>query len=158
MLDGGVHNVAALRALLAAAGEEPTELSAFTNLLDEDLPLVDTVNAIIKTSGGTAGTFMATWASPARSGAQVEVVMTNGVVTASPVDVIVKQKGNEETFKFKKSSGVKEEVDAFANSLNSGSPDPLASPREAMLDVEVIEKILQSGEQKGAPQKLSAKG
>ncbi|KAF2103695.1 NAD(P)-binding protein [Rhizodiscina lignyota] len=157
VLDGGVHYAAGIRMLLAAAGEELAELSAFTNLVDDNLPLVDTVNATMKTSSGTTGTFSATWASPVRFGAQMEIAMTNGAVAATPVDVIVKKKGAEDKIDFKKSSGVKEEVDAFAKSILSGEPDPLLSPREATLDVEVIEKILQSGEQKGAPQALTAK-
>lgn len=154
MLDGGVHNAAAIRLLLEAAGEKITKLSSFNRLIDDDLPPLDTVVSILSTEKGASGTFVATWASPAKGGLYVEVVMSNGVINASPVDMDVKPKDmegkvKEETFKPPRSSGVPAEVQSFAKSIQSGQPDPRASPQEALEDLRVVEMILRSGEASG---------
>ena len=57
LLDGGVHFVAALRMLLAAAGEEVAQLVGFSGLLEERLGPVDTVNSVAVTKGGKDGEY-----------------------------------------------------------------------------------------------------
>jgi hypothetical protein len=52
---------------------------------------------------------------------------------------------------------VKEEVEAFAKSILDGKADSRASPREASIDLEIIESILVSGQQNGTPQSLTVK-
>lgn len=148
-LDGGVHLTAGLRMLLGAAGDDVSHVAAFTGLVDEALPPVDTVNACISTNKGTVGSFTATWASPVKRGLEFEIILSNGVVVASPVDVVVKRKDgdgevSEESFDFGKDSGVAAEVAAFAQSIQTGQADPAMSPLEAIEDLRVVETILTS--------------
>lgn len=160
MLDGGVHNTAGVRLLLEAAGEKITQLSSFNRLVDEDLPPVDTVVSIMSTEKGVSGTFVATWASPVRSGLDIEIVMSNGVVIASPVDLVVKKKDSEgktqkEEIKVTKTFGVPAEVQSFAKNIQEGKLDKRASPREALEDLRLIEMILKSGESGGQVMRCS---
>ena len=47
-------------------------------------------------------------------------------------------------------NGVKAEVDAFAKSIQSGAADERGTPEQALADLRLISKMLESGEQGGA--------
>lgn len=51
-------------------------------------------------------------------------------------------------------NGVKQEVAAWAESLLAGKPNPQQSPEEALADLEILEKMLKSGEQHGKTETL----
>ena len=51
--------------------------------------------------------------------------------------------------------GVTNEVQAWAKSLEEGQPDPKQSPEQALADLELLEKMLVSGDNGGAVQNLS---
>jgi hypothetical protein len=51
-------------------------------------------------------------------------------------------------------SGVKQEVAAWAESLASGQANHRQSPEEALADLEILEKMLRSGEAQGKVQTL----
>ncbi len=55
---------------------------------------------------------------------------------------------------FEKGTSVKEEVQAWAEALISGEPNPQQTPELALGDLELLEKMLTSGDQDGARQKL----
>ena len=57
LLDGGVHFIAGIRALLSGGGEKVGSVSAYTTLLQEYLPPVDTVDAVWRLESGRTGTF-----------------------------------------------------------------------------------------------------
>jgi predicted dehydrogenase len=151
LLDGGVHHAAASRMFLSGESK-PASVRAFTTQAQEHLPPIDTVMAIIKTKAGAVGTFQLS------SGSLIDTFewdlgLERGVVKVSGQTVTVKPVDGEATTKeFARSSGVTEEVAAWAEALVPGKPNPLQTPEEALADLEFMEKLFRSGEQDAAPQ------
>lgn len=157
MLDGGVHSVAGLRLLLGETAK-PTALTAFTSLLQEHLPPVDTVNSVWHTKTGVSGTFSMSFGTTL-SGSEFTVACENGSVTLSRSTVTVRQgeqkddKSSVKEFK-DEGNGVKQEVKAWAESIAGGKPNPRQSPEQALADLEILEKMLKSGEGHGKTESL----
>jgi predicted dehydrogenase len=90
------------------------------------------------------------------SGSEQTVSCENGSVTVGRSSVTVRQgeqkdgKSTEKLFP-EEGSGVKQEVAAWAKSIVAGKQDPAQSPEEALADLEILEKLLRSGEAKGKP-------
>ena len=155
LLDGGIHYVAGLRYLLAAAGQSITQVSAFTSLLQPKLAPLDTVHAIMQLGNGNSGTFSLSFGTEYKTGFQIQVVTDKGAVTVSPSEVIVLTKdaldGNKQKcFPIKPDPGVQAEVTAFAHSIKFGKPDDRAAPEQALSDLNVLQAMLDSGENAGA--------
>ncbi len=132
---------------------------AFSTLLEERLGPIDTVHAAAVTQEGKTGTISISFGTEFKSGLEIEVVTTNGVVTWTPVAVKVAKKGadgeKEETSKdYVYSSGVKQEFEAFGKSVVAGKVDPRQTPQEALKDLEMLQSLLESGEGKGAVRTL----
>ncbi|KAF6839029.1 oxidoreductase nad-binding rossmann fold protein [Colletotrichum plurivorum] len=154
LLDGGVHFAAAIRLLLGREAA-PDTVAAFSALTREHLPPIDTINAIVKTKSGATGSFSASVGS-SLSAFDFQVACEMGSVTVSGHDLIVAPlDGEARTTRFEQTAGVKEEVQAWAEALVTGKPNPLQSPEEALADLEFLEKIFNSGEQGGTQQKLN---
>jgi predicted dehydrogenase len=149
LLDGGVHFVAGLRFLLAAAGQEIKQVAGFSALLDERLIPVDTVHAVAITQDGKSGTIGMSFGTEFKSGFEIEIVTTNGVVSWNPTEVkTVARNGDgraEEKKEFPYNSGVTAEVGAFARALEAGAIDTLQAPAEALKDLEILQRLLESG-------------
>lgn len=155
LLDGGVHFVAALRMLLAAAGgQQIRRLAGFSGLLDERLVPVDTVHAAAATQDGKTGTIAMSFGTEFKSGLEVEVVTTRGSVVWTPTEVRTvtrKAAGGgagetvEERREFPYDTGVKPEVDAFAAAIAAGELDERQTPLEALRDLEILQGLLESG-------------
>lgn len=156
LLDGGVHFTAALRKLL---GEENAvqSLYAYTSLVSEHLPPVDSINAVMKTKSGVVGSYIASFGTTMQA-FEFHVACEQGVVKAENNKVtVVKGTGDEaktEEKAWEFTSGVKNEVQAWAEGIASGKPNPEQSPEQALADLELLEKMLKSGEQDGARQVL----
>lgn len=158
-LDGGIHFVAGTRLLL---GEEakPVSVSAYTTLLREHLPPVDTINAVWLTKSGVSGTWSNSFGTTL-SGSEYTVACEKGSVSIVGQKVIVRQGEESEenvTEKdFKDSgegNGTEQEVSAWAEGIVNGKVNPRQSPEEGLADLEIMEKMLRSGEAQGVPQKL----
>lgn len=157
LLDGGVHFIAATRLLL---GEEakPIAISAFTTLLQPHLPPVDTINATWITKSGISGTYSNSFGTTF-SNSEYTVACEKGTVTVTGSKVIVTQ-GEQKLGKISvqefpnEGNGVRQEVLAWAKSLVDGAPNPQQSPEEALADLEILEKMLRSGEAKGKVEEL----
>lgn len=149
LLDGGVHTVAGIRFLLGA--ESITSLSAFTSLLQEHLPPVDTVDSIMQTKSGVSGTFSLSFGSTL-SHSELTIVGEKGSVTVNRSLVTIRH-GEQSTVKdFKgEGGGVRQEIKAWGESLVAGKANPKQSPEEAFADLEILEKLLKSGEKRGTP-------
>ncbi|KIW03136.1 uncharacterized protein PV09_05778 [Verruconis gallopava] len=154
LLDGGVHLIAGLRQLLEAGNERLKHVSAFTNSIEEYLPPVDTINAIVKTESGISGTLQISFGTTLR-GNEWTVACENGVVSVidvldSVVTVMVDGKktilplANEKT-------GVPPEVRVWGKALANGTALKAQEPESARADLEIIELILRSGEKGGFP-------
>lgn len=154
LLDGGVHFTAATRMLLGESAK-PTSLTAYTHLIQEHLPPVDTVDAIWQTKSGVSGTFSVSFGTTL-SGSAYTVACEKGTVTVNRGKVTVTLVDGEstETDFSEEGSGVKQEVKAWAQSLVDGKPLETQSPEEALIDLELLEKMLRSGEQDGKAQTL----
>lgn len=55
---------------------------------------------------------------------------------------------------FEDEDGVRDELAAWAQSLVDGVPNPRQSPEEALVDLEILEKMLRSGEVQGKVETL----
>ncbi|KAI1389417.1 NAD(P)-binding protein [Hypoxylon trugodes] len=155
LLDGGVHFTAAFRRLL---GENAVEsLVAQTALVSSHLPPVDSIYAVLKTKSGAVGSFIHS-VGTTMSATEFYFACEKGSVKADR-DKVVTTVGfgndavtEEKTFEY--TSGVKEEVHAWGESILSGIANPDQTPGLALGDLELIEAMLKSGEQDGARQKL----
>ncbi|ROT42049.1 NAD(P)-binding protein [Sodiomyces alkalinus F11] len=158
LLDGGVHFIAALRSMLAAAeGEEVTQLTARSALLQPRLPPVDTVYGVLTTRGGVSGTASISFGIEFKAGLQCQVVTTEGSVTMTSSEVTVVRRGGGdggaqvvEKTQFGRDSGVKAETEAFAASIARGGVDARQTPLEALKDLQILEGLLESGAAGGA--------
>ncbi|KAI1156984.1 hypothetical protein F4825DRAFT_141882 [Nemania diffusa] len=156
LLDGGVHYTAALRKML---GKEDAVASviAMTSLVMSHLPPKDTINAVLQTKSGVLGSYIHC-AGTTMSSFDFHIACEHGYVQAGPDKVItvrgIGADAKTEEKVFEKSFGVKEEVQAWAESLVSGQPNPEQIPELALGDLELLEKMLTSGDQDGAKQKL----
>lgn len=156
LLDGGVHFTAAIRQLLGSENSIESVV-AQTALVSSHLPPVDSINAVLKTKSGVVGSYI-TSVGTKMEAFDYHIECEQGVVKAESVKVVtIRGQGKEavtEEKVFEKTSGVKEEVQAWAESILSGMPNPHQTPELALGDLELMEKMLTSGDQDGARQKL----
>ena len=113
---------------------------------------MDTVHAVALTQDGKSGTIGISFGTEFKSGLEVEIVTTEGAVTWGPTEVksvARKGDGSEENVEDKKefpySSGVTAEVGAFAKGIEAGKLDVLQTPAEALKDLEILQRLLESG-------------
>ncbi len=153
-----MHFAAGTRLLLGSKAK-PVSLVAYTALLYKHLPPVDTVNSVWKTESGISGTFSVSFGTTF-SGHEYAVACERGSVIVFPGKKVIVREGLEEDNKvqekdFKEEgNGVKQEIQAFAESIIKGKADPKQYPEEALADLELIEKMLKSGEEDGRAAKL----
>ncbi|KUL85102.1 hypothetical protein ZTR_08313 [Talaromyces verruculosus] len=152
LLDGGVHYTAALRGLLGS-DVHVTRLAAFTTLLKEHLPPVDTMDAILKTNTGIQGTFQSSVATTL-TGPEWTIACEKGTVTVAKSEVTIRPVDGEEVTKTipDERTGVPPEIRAWGEALAAGRQNPEQTPEEALADLELIELMLRSGEKEGQPQ------
>lgn len=151
LLDGGVHFLAGTRLVLGAAGVKPVKTSAFTAQLREHLPPVDSLDATVRLSNGSAGTISLSFGTTF-SGSEYAFACEKGTVTVTDKKVVVKREGGDEDVKEfpNQGNGVKQEIAAWGESLQAGKANERQSPEEALADLEWLEAMLQSGEKGGA--------
>jgi hypothetical protein len=98
--------------------------------------------------------FGTTW-----SGSEFSVACENGSVAVTGKKVEVRrglQKDGDSTVKEFGGDNVKAEVKAWAESIAiaNGKPHPYQSPEQALGDLEILEKMLKSGEGNGKTESL----
>lgn len=151
LLDGGVHFIAAMRLMLKGGGEKINAVSAFTAQLQSHLPPVDTLNATLKLESGSSGTLSISFGTTDK-GSEYMVACEKGSVHVSRGTVTVLREGKEEVNRFEdEGNGVKQEIKAWAESLEKGQRNEAQSPEEALSDLKILEACLRSGEQQGKP-------
>ncbi|KAF4472356.1 NAD-binding Rossmann fold oxidoreductase family [Fusarium albosuccineum] len=155
LLDGGVHCIAGIRQLLAAQdGNQVAQVSAFTTLLRDHLPPVDTAHAIFKALSGATGSFQISVGSSSKADEwTVECehgwVKINGHGGSSEVTVSKDGQVTTETIQNEK-TGVPPEIRAWGEALVAGRVDEEQEPEAALADLELIELLLKSGDNHGA--------
>ena len=159
LLDGGIHFVAGLRCLLAAARQSITQVTAFTSLLQPHLAPLDTVTAMAKVGNKNGGQVCISYGAEFKSDFEIQVVTDRGAVTVLPTVVAVLTKDpngerNERIVGVRPGPAIKAEVAAFAESIRTGRVDPRGTPEEALADLYVLQAMLESGEEAGAVKEL----
>ncbi|OJJ98643.1 hypothetical protein ASPACDRAFT_44275 [Aspergillus aculeatus ATCC 16872] len=155
VLDIGVHHVAAMRYLLGGSGprERITQVSAFVGSFADALPPVDTVDAVLRTESGAQGTFQLSGCSSLEESGWTVVGEKGHVrVTDDGVAVHVEGEQDERQTLPVDTLAVGNEIRAWGGALISGEMKAEQRPEEALADLEVIELILTSGKENGAPQ------
>ncbi|KAF2681441.1 oxidoreductase-like protein family [Lentithecium fluviatile CBS 122367] len=153
LLDGGVHFIAATRLLLEGGGGGGVKMSrvaAFTCQLQEHLPPVDTVDATVQLSNGASGTLSISFGTTLK-GSEYAVACEKGTVVVSRGRVVTTTvDGVESVEEFPdEGNGVKQEVEAWGEALQSGERNERQSGEEALKDLMVLEALLRSGEAGG---------
>jgi predicted dehydrogenase len=152
LLDGGVHFAAATRQYLGSESA-PESVQAITHLTLPYLAPIDSVSAIVKTKTGAVGTYQHS-AGTRLNAFEWDIAYEKGSIKQVGEKVTVTTSNGEKTTnEFARSSGVVEEVAAWAQGLIESRPNPFQSPEEALADLEFLEKMFKSGEQNGASQK-----
>lgn len=162
LLDCGIHYVAAIRFLLAAAGQSITHVAAFTSQLQQHLAPLDTVHSTMQISNRNNGTFSLSFGAEFKTDFEFQIVTDKGAVTVTPNAVTVLQKdskgkkdGTTHNFKPLDNQTVKREVATFAKAISMGKTDARASPEEALADLKVLQAMLESAEEGGMVKSLS---
>jgi predicted dehydrogenase len=138
ILDGGVHDMAAMRAIMG----EVDSVSAYTTQLREDLPPVDTLSATLRFDSGALGIFTKTFVADAPWESFAQVVGERGAlrVNSRQLELTVGEKTTTESFAI---DSVLAELTDFARAIEQGKV-LRSPPEEALQDVAIIEAMLQS--------------
>lgn len=108
-----------------------------------------------------SGTFSLAFGAQHRSDEpwEIEVVTDKGAVTVTPANVSLIRNGprgerDEKKAHFDRryvcSHSVQREVSSFANAIATGKMEQRASPKEAFMDLMILQAMLESGEGNGA--------
>ncbi len=125
-------------------------ISAHSAQLQEHLAPVDTVEGTAKSKRGSVGTISISFGTT-HKGSEWAVGSETGSVSISGNKVTIDDKTEDIE---DERSGVPPEVRAWGEALAAGKVNEKQSPEEALADLELIEAMLRSGEQGGAPIKL----
>ena len=116
---------------------------------------MDTIHSTIQLRNGNNGSFNISFGAEYKTAFEIEVVTDKGSVTVKASEVIcvskdAENKKLEERIEVGFDNGVKEEVKAFAQSILTGEADERGDPDQALADLKVLQRMLESGEQGGA--------
>ncbi|KAF5598667.1 Oxidoreductase [Fusarium pseudocircinatum] len=154
LLDSGIHFIASLRLLLNAIGQEAKEVMALSSLLKKHLHPVDTIHAVVSTTGSRHGTVCISFGVEHKSKLEIEIISTRGAVVWTPVSVASNIKpdcgeSTNESKEFIYNNGVKAEFDAFCQAILQEFPDSRQSPLEALEDLALLQGLLESAKCNG---------
>lgn len=142
LLDGGVHQIAALRLV---AGEV-VAVTAQAAQHRPDLPPADTISAALAFENGAIGTYSVTYAAGSPWPGSLRVVGDKAALRVDHQGIeITGADGQTERIDFDGRSGIESQMIAFAAAVRRGEPHA-NTPAEAVQDVAVIEAMLRSAE------------
>lgn len=143
LIDGGVHHVAGLRAVMG----EIESVSATVAGHRPDLPPADTLSTSLRFVNGAVGSYSVTYA--ARSGlasSALHVVGSEGSLRVAADAVTIWREGDDPSVRpFETLRSVECEMAAFAQAIQHGSFHR-NSPQEALQDLAVVEAMLKAAE------------
>lgn len=131
------------------APDDVSRVSCFSAQLQEHLPPVDTVTAVVKTKSGVIGNFSVSFGTSWREEKYL-VAYEKGTIEVSWEDVTI-QRGKDTTKEVRNSDKVGDEVACWAKGIKEGKIDERQTVEEALVDLEILEAMLKSGEQNGVP-------
>lgn len=137
LLDGGVHNIAAMRTIMG----EVASVSAFVTRHREDLPPADTLSATFRFESGAFGVWTMTFAAASPWETPIQVLGNGGALRVSfgQLDLISEDRTITQTFSV---NNVQEELAHFGEVI--GGQTMHSTPAQALQDVAVIHAILES--------------
>ncbi len=141
LLDGGVHNIAALRLILG----EIAAVSALSASVRPDLPPADTLNAALAFANGCTGMYSITHAAGAPWNTMLDIVGDGGALRIAPGRIELTSGGDTQMIDVPSARGIEGEFAAFAAAIRGGEAHR-NTPRQAAQDVAVIEAMLRSAE------------
>ena len=138
LLDGGVHNIAAMRMIMG----EVESVYAFVTQVRIDLPPTDTFSATLRFDSGAFGTLTLSFAAGEDWSSEINVVGDHGRLRVNPqeLEVITAARNSTHTYAV---NTVREELTDFARAIQYGGTFP-DTPQQALQDVAIIEAILES--------------
>ncbi len=138
ILDGGVHQMAAMRAIMG----EVESVAAFTTQVRPDLPPADTLSATLRFQSGAFGIFSITFAAGVAGDSQIQVVGDRGALKVSfdRVELTTRDQTRSLTFA---GDAVQAELSDFGRAVQRGG-ETSSPPREALRDVAVLEAMFES--------------
>jgi predicted dehydrogenase len=141
LLDGGVHQMAALRTIMG----EVESLSAFVTQVREDLPPADSLSATLRFASGAFGVFTKTFAAEGPWDSFAHVIGDRGAlrVNTGLLEVTAGGLTTSQSFEI---DNVQAELADFARVLQAGQP-LRSTPAEALQDVAVLEAMFESARQ-----------
>ena len=154
LVDSGVHFAAGLRSLLHAASQEISSLTAFTSVSSSFPPITNTLYSAIQIRNGNSGTFHISFGSDYQTKFAIEITTDRGSVTveADQVACIRRDSSGKTTEKItalELDNGVKGEIQAFAESIQNGVANERGVPEQALADLRLIQRMLESDEEGG---------
>jgi predicted dehydrogenase len=138
LLDGGVHDMAALRAMLG----EVSSVSAYVIQVRPDLPPADTLSATLRFENGALGVFTRTFAAEGPWDKFAHVIGDRGGVRVSYGSLEITAGGLTTTQSFE-IDNVQAELADFARIVQAGQP-MRSTPAEALQDVALLEAMFDS--------------
>ena len=139
LVDGGVHHVAALRALLG----EVESVSACVEQFSADLPPADSLVASLRFVSGALATYAVTYATGAAWNPPLVVAGTEGSLRVDRGVLEVESGGVVTTRAAALRNGIEGELFAFHRWVTAGD-GCLNTPQQALRDLAVVEAMLES--------------
>ena len=140
ILDGGVHNIAAIRTVMG----EIDSVAAVVTQIRDDLPPADTLSATLRFASGTLGTFSLTFVTEVPWESSLDVVGDRGTLRICPQKLEIMRNGEVQHELFQEDTVLAELAD-FAQAIRHGT-DARKTARQALGDVAVIEAMFASAE------------
>lgn len=135
----------------------PESVIGYSSLAQDYLAPVDTLSAVVKTKSGAVGGFNCSWGTTIQRVAEYTVACENGSVTIEGDKGWVCHKDGrkeERDFPFTRGAGVMQEVEAWGAAIVQAKENPLLTPETTLGDLELLEGMLKSADESGAPKVL----
>lgn len=135
----------------------PESVIGYSSLAQDYLAPVDTLSAAVKTKSGAVGSFSCSWGTTMQRVAEYTVACENGSVTIEGDKGWVHHKDGrkeEKDFPFTHGAGVMQEVEAWGAAIAQAKENPLLTPETTLGDLELLEGMLKSADDSGAPKTL----
>jgi predicted dehydrogenase len=138
LMDGGVHNMAAMRTIMG----EVDSVSAFVTQVRPDLPPADTLSATLRFASGAFGVYTQTFAANGPWDRFAHVIGDLGALRVNPGLLEVTAGGLTTSQNFE-IDNVQAELADFARVIQEGQP-LRSTPAEALQDVALLEAMFDS--------------
>lgn len=138
--DGGVHNIAVLRAIFGEVESVSGMVSKVSDYIGGD----DTMVLNMKFKNGVIGNYSVSYALDAPAHKSLKIYGTRGKIRATPREVEVIKKNGTKKYPSPLTNLFVEEFKEFYSAVNEGIPIELGRPESALKDLAIIEAGINS--------------